>query len=106
MEKLARQYINLWNKKDLGSIRSIFSQTIKLIDWESNIKGLGNVIAANKTLFETVPTIEASIIDITCKQNKCYLELEIFINSESQFKVIDVIEVKDGKIDSINAYKQ
>ena len=106
MKKIAYRYINFWNDKDLTQLSSLLSPNVVLNDWESNIIGLENVISANKILFENSPNIHASIIDITCVENLCFLQLEIFIAADFAFKVIDVLNFSGEKIIKIDAYRQ
>lgn len=108
-ENLLINYFNFFSKKDLQGLKNMFSDDITLIDWEILESGIENVTKANENIFNSINTIEVTLLNVYKEdnQNNFSCEIEIIINGNELLKVIDVICFdKNDKINLISAYKQ
>jgi len=100
----AKLYFNLFNKGDVEGLKSIYSQEIKLTDWNGEWNGLNQVINMNQSLFEDLDP-KVSIIRIEEINNRVYCLINIDVGDEN-IKVMDVIDFdNEDKISKIEAFK-
>jgi len=101
------EYFAFFSNKDVNSLKSIFSDSIILKDWDLNISGKKNVLEANRKIFESVKTISATPLYFYSNSDYSYaVQIALSINKESELRIIDVINFDyNGKITEINAFK-
>jgi len=109
LKPLCRHYFNLFNNKDINKLSELFSENIKLIDWNLSIKGKTPVIREITNIFNTVCDINIEIDDMIEENNKVSCQILITITSNvgiEKIEVVDVISFDDlMKIKKIKAYK-
>ena len=106
LRKLVLDYFDLFSKKDLNSLETMFSKDISLRDWEIEACGLAKVIEANKKIFRSVETIVAKPKVLIIDGFRVAAELEIIVNNKDTLRVVDIIEFDDNqKIKKIKAFK-
>ena len=104
---IVKSYFEFFSNKDIQKIENLFAENITLKDWEINVKGKKNVIQANKNIFNSVNSIVVTPKNIYQDNLVALCEIDIFINSNENLKVIDIIKFNDKKeIIEISAYKQ
>ena len=103
----SKEYFRKFSNKDLSGLKKMFSKDVSLRDWEINVRGINQVIEANKNIFLNLKDIEINILNLYNFEYTVIAEIEIDINfGESKLLVIDVIEFnKSSKICSIRAFK-
>jgi|SRR3989338_4021789 len=103
----AREYFKLFSEKNSDRIRDMLDLRSSLIDWEIDVQGRDNIIEAVKAVFGSVDQIFVDPLHLYREGNIVIGDLLITINGKDKIKVIDVLEFSpQGKIKSINAYKQ
>ncbi len=100
-------YFEKFSNKDLNGLKKMFSENVKLKDWEIDKKGRDNVLKANKNIFDSVNTILVTPTKIYMDKNTVIAKLIIDINNnEERLHVVDIIEFdSSGMISSIRAYR-
>jgi len=107
MRELVIKYFEDFSNKDLAKLSDIFSEKIRLQDWDILADGKQNVLEANKNIFNSVDTIFVNLKELYIDKNVATCIIEIVINNEETLKVIDIIKIDtNGKIKEISAYKQ
>ena len=107
MRELVIKYFEDFSNKDLAKLSDIFSEKIRLQDWDILAVGKQNVLEANKNIFNSVDTISVNLKELYIDKNVATCIIEIVINNEETLKVIDIIKIDtNGKIKEISAYKQ
>lgn len=101
-------YFQNFSNKDIQSLSEMFSESVSLVDWNINVVGKNNVIAANQEIFNSVDTIEVNPIHFYFDgENSFAVEIQITINKTEFLEVVDVIFFDYmGLIQSIKAYKK
>jgi len=88
-------------------LKEMFSDNIILKDWEINAIGITQVIDANMKIFNSVESINVTLIEYFEDKKNCICLLEVSINNKEIINVIDVIRFDNhNKIKEISAYKQ
>ena len=106
IKKKSLAYFKCFSNKNLEELKSFFSETVYLRDWDIEAKGIKRVLEANKKIFDSVETINVKPIDIYKDRNFIIAELEILVNQADKLLVVDVISFNSSfKINSIKAYK-
>ena len=113
LKKLCEKYFDLWSRKDLDGLASMFAVDIILQDWEIMANGVFKVLEANKAIFDKVSTLKVEVTDMYQDQdhsNRVVCTLFITVNAgskdETSLRVIDVIGFDtDDKINFIDAFK-
>ena len=100
-----QEYFDAWNNKDLKKLKVLFHKEIIISDWNGVVVGLDSSIAFNSKLFVDIPGIHAELIRCDSINNIFYCILKVHIENEI-LDVIDVIEVHNGYITSITAFKK
>ena len=98
------KYFEAFNNKDLDTLSTLYSNDVRLIDWDIDIEGKEEVINANKCLF---------YLDFTLELNKTYEIENITFNEititigEDVLEIMDVIAFNENyQIENITAYKR
>lgn len=106
LEKIARKYFNLFSKKNIHELKDMFSNDIKLRDWDLEVNGLDNVIEAISKIFNSSEYLTIKIIELYFDVNVVVAELEIIVNKVNKIKVVDIIKFDNkSKITNIKAFK-
>ena len=115
MEETVTEYFASWNAKDQLRLGGCLCSNAKLTDWNISVEGLGEVIKANTTIWQSFPDVkidvEAIFISETSRVASCeltvYLDGEDFGDPERVLKVVDVLSFsEEQKVCAIRAYKQ
>ena len=107
LKDIIKNYFNYFSNKDIEKLKNLFSNNIRLKDWDIDAKGIDNVLDANKKIFDSVDTIVVSPINIYQDNMVLLCEINILINNAEKLNVIDIIKFnKDKKIIEISAFKQ
>lgn len=101
-------YFEKFSNKDINALSEMFSEDVCLTDWDINVSGKENVIAANQQIFNSVNTIEVNPINFySSDENSFAVEILILVNNTENLEVVDVISFDNqGLIQSIKAYKK
>lgn len=104
---ITKLYFQYFSEKDIENLELLFSENIRLVDWEINVIGKKNVIEANKKIFNTVDSIKVTPLNFFQDKLVMTCEIDILINKKDKLKVVDIIKFnEDKKIINISAYKQ
>lgn len=98
------KYFEAFNNKDLDTLSTLYSNNVRLIDWDIDIEGKEEVLNANKGLFDLDFTLE---LNKTYQiDNKTFNEITITIG-EDVLEIMDVITFNENyQITNITAYKR
>ena len=98
------KYFEAFNNKDLDTLSTLYSNDVRLIDWDIDIEGKEEVLTANKGLFDLDFTLE---LNKTYQiDNKTFNEITITIG-EDVLNIMDVITFNENyQIENITAYKR
>ena len=107
MINLVNEYFSAFESKNLKKLEELFSDTIKLIDWDLHMIGKDQVLKANKNIFNSVTTIKIVIERLIKNQNTVAAEIKILIDDSIWLNVLDIIDFNDQrKIEKITAFKR
>lgn len=86
----------------------MFSDNVKLVDWNISVSTKEKVIEQIDIIFSTVNTIQVTPISFYSNSDTSYaVQISILIDNKERLDVIDFIEFdNDGLISSINAFKK
>ena len=105
-----KQYFSAWNRKDAEQLTELFTENSSLIDWEIDVAGRDNVIAANAKIWKDVPDIHVLVEKIATDDSTGTGYGIIKVTSEKEklsLSVLDVFVFDDNnKITRVSAYKQ
>lgn len=96
------KYFDLFNQKDIKGLGSLYSEDVRLKDWEGEWIGRENVLNANSQLFGL--KFDLRVIHTDIINNKSYNKITIQIG-ETILDVMDVITFENYNIIDITAYK-
>ena len=98
------KYFEAFNNKDLDTLSTLYSNDVRLIDWDIDIEGKEEVLNVNKGLFD---------LDFTLELNKTYQIENITFNEititigEDVLEIMDVITFNENyQIENNTAYKR
>lgn len=108
MIELACNYFEAFSNKDLEKLTELYSEDVTLADWEPLFfDGKESVLSANKTLFDSVQSVNILVKRIGSNDKNVFAEIDILINGDTQLFVVDILGFdEDGKINCIRAYKR
>src|SRR6056300_167286 len=102
--KKSQDYFEKFSNKDIRGLSHLYSQDIRLLDWNIDVRGKEEVLNANASLFDLDFTLE--VHTITHSGNKTFNEITITIGEE-KFEIMDVITFNENyQITNITAYKR
>jgi hypothetical protein len=106
-EKLIN-YFETFSNKDINGLSEMFSDDVRLSDWDIMEFGRENVLIANQKIFDSVETITVKPINFYFDDdNTAAVEILVVVNETEILEVVDVISFNEnGLIDSIKAYKK
>ena len=104
--KLCEEYFKAWTNKDLTKLEVMFDDEVRLRDWTLTASGKEETLKANKNIFDSVETCKALPLSIYRDEKTIACRLNIYINEDPEFEVLDLITFNDeGKIVEILAFK-
>jgi len=108
MIEKACNYFEAFSSKDLDKLSELYSKDVTLADWDPLFfDGKEEVLNANKTLFDSVESVNITVKKIGSNDKNVFAEIDILINCNTQLFVVDILEFdQDQKIKSIRAYKR
>jgi ketosteroid isomerase-like protein len=108
MIEKACNYFEAFSSKDLDKLSELYSKDVTLADWDPLFfDGKEEVLNANKTLFDSVESVNITVKKIGSNDKNVFAEIDILINCNTQLFVVDILEFdQDQKIKSIRAYKK
>jgi len=102
---LAKNYFTLWAKKDIKNLKNIFSENIKLKDWNTECEGIESVVKANEDIFRNINDLSVEIISIIHQNNTVVCQLNIVADGISTPVIDTLLFDEQQKINSIVAYR-
>ena len=109
LKPLCEHYFNLFINKDINGLSTLFSDDIKLIDWNISTKGKNEVLLQNKNIFDNVNDIKIEINELIEEHNKVCCQINLSIKVDEKYEninIVDIITFDDlMKIKKIEAYK-
>lgn len=101
-------YFEAFSNKNLEKLSELYAENVTLSDWEPLFfDGKQSVLNANKSLFESVNSVNITLKRIGNNSNTIFAEIDILINNDTQLFVVDILEFDtNNKIKSIRAYKK
>lgn len=107
--EMVEKYIAAWNHRATDVLKYMFHRDIFLTDWDISVQGADSVVGANAQIWESVPDIKIEILETFYHNRTQTLVAKLAVSSKMEdinLPVIDIIKFKDGKIFSVDAYKQ
>lgn len=101
-------YFQKFSNKDIDGLKEMFSEDVRLTDWDIAEAGIDDVVAANQRIFESVESIVVKPLYFYYDNEDSFaVEILIVVDEREFLEVVDVIRFdSEGKIDSIKAYKK
>jgi len=102
------KYFQNFSNKDIDALSEMFSEDVRLTDWDIAEAGKEKVVAANQKIFDSVESIVVKPLYFYYDNEDSFaVEILIVVNETEFLEVVDVIRFNDeGLIDSIKAYKK
>ena len=105
-EALAIEYFQAFERKDIVCLRTMFSDDVRLTDWDVDVSGIDAVLAIDSNLFASVDSISVFPTSIFVCDNVAIAELVIKIDGVVTVRVVDILEFDaQKKIKTVRAYK-
>ncbi len=107
-EQELKKYFKVFSNKDIDTLSKMFSDEVKLVDWNISAFGKNEVLKANENIFKNVKSIEVTPIEFYSNSDTSYsVKISIVVDKIEILEVIDVIKFdENGLINSIEAYKK
>lgn len=109
LKPLCDHYFGLFVNKNVDELSKMFSDNIKLVDWEVSLKGKDGVLKNMIQLFDSVDDIKIEVGDYI---EECYsvsCQLTIYIRTDKNIEEIEIVDIitfdELMKIKKIKAYK-
>lgn len=101
-------YFQKFSNKDIEGLSEMFSDDVRLSDWDIMEFGKEDVLKANQNIFDSVETITVKPVNFYYDEDTTFaVEILIVVNEKEILEVVDVISFNEfGLIDSIKAYKK
>ena len=107
LETKLNTYFERFSNKDINGLSKLFSEDVKLVDWNISKSGKSEVVNANKNIFDSVNTIKVTTNKFYKNNNSYAIDISILVNDVENLDVVDIISFnKEGQINSIKAYKK
>ena len=103
----SKKYFKFFEKRDIKTLETIFTNNLILIDWENKIYGKKKVLNFCQKLFLT-NKIKIKIIKIfpDTKNKISSCQIKISLNNKIKLDVVDILYFNSNyKIKKIQAYK-
>ena len=106
LKAICGEYFTAWSSKDLTKLAEVFDDSIHTRDWTFGVDGKEASLAANKSIFDSVTTCRAEPIELYQDGQTVACHLNIFIDDQPSFEVLDLITFSDtGKITKLLAFR-
>ena len=109
MEKLAREYLSAFARRDIKSLENTLSESVKLRDWNQAAEGIHQVVKVNEDLFKKFGKVEIDVKNTHSDGDTVVIEFDLILqNSDEKLEIIvtDIIQFNsDLKISEIRAYR-
>ena len=102
-----KKYFEVFSNKDIDTLSTLFADEVLLVDWNVFASGKEKVIEANKSIFDSVTSIQVTPIEFYSNSDTSYaVKISILVNENEQLNVIDIINFNEsGLVTSIVAFK-
>ena len=105
LAQLSRDYITLFGLENVEQLKTLYADTISLIDWTGQWDGKENVLAANRSFFDA-NTFTITLLETDTCGKKTYNRIRLAIEGGETLDIMDVITFDtEDKIFEIKAYK-
>ena len=102
--KKSQEYFEKFNNGDIRGLSHLYSQNIRLTDWDIDIEGKEEVLNANSELFKL--DFDLKVHSIYHTGGKTFNEITITIG-DSSWEIMDVLTFNENyQITNITAYKR
>ncbi len=122
--KQLHRYFSSFCSKNIEDLKEIFSDDVKLVDWNNQYVGKDEVVKEVQSIFETFESIQLDVINIynsidiiededsevllaIPSDNLFSCQIEIKFDGGDSLRIIDLIEFNnDAQIKNLTAYKR
>lgn len=105
--ELVLEYFKNFTDKNLDALDEMFSDDVRLTDWNIRASGKPQVLRENKAIFDNVGQINILVNNMAQDGDMVFSELQVVIDDNTIIKVVDIIFFDaHNKITEIKAYKQ
>ncbi len=105
--ELVLDYFKNFTDKNLDALGNMFADDVKLTDWNIRASGKQQVLKENKTIFDSVDSINVLVNNMARDGDVVFSEIQVVIDEKTIIKVVDIIFFDmHNKIVEIRAYKQ
>lgn len=122
--KQLHRYFSSFCSKNIEDLKEIFSDDVKLVDWNNQYDGKDEVVREVQSIFETFESIQLDVINIynsidiiedrdsevllaIPSDNLFSCQIEIKFDGGDSLRIIDLIEFNnDAQIKNLTAYKR
>lgn len=106
LHQIALLYFDAFQSRDIERLKSLFSDSVALRDWDIDVKGISDVLEANNSIFRSATSISVTPLKVLSQDNMVWAELHIVINDSIFLRVVDIIEFDENrKIRAVRAFK-
>ena len=106
LTSITKDYFTFFSNKDISNLSKLYSEDVRLKDWEIDVEGKDKVMKVNADVFNDVKSVKIKPLNIMHQDNYTISQIQIFINEDVFLEVVDILSFnKDGKINFIRAYK-
>jgi hypothetical protein len=108
-KEIALEYFIRFMNRDASGLRGMFTPDVSLTDWEHQASGIDAVLDINTQLFAAVDDIKIQPIKLLSDFSTVAAEIAVTVtigDAATVINVVDVLQITDGKISSITAYKR
>ena len=106
LKQSCKEYFRAWSDKDLARLEGMFAEEVRLRDWNGTSFGREQTLTINSNIFTSVDTCKALPLYMYQDGNTVACRLNVYINEEPAFEVLDLITFDDeGKIVEILAFR-
>ena len=103
---LCDSYFIYFNDQNINKLEELFSDNIKLEDWNISVKGKDDVLKEIQNIFDSVESLEILPREYYEDNSTVCCEIMIKINKTESIQVVDIITFDNlMKIKKIKAYK-
>jgi ketosteroid isomerase-like protein len=106
LESHLRDFLSLYEAKDLEAISKMLASTVLLRDWNLEVRGKELVLAQFEKNFEEAKSITIDVSSVYISSTGACAEITILVNKTESLRVIDVLTFNSAmQITSIVSYK-
>ena len=104
--ELLLSYLRAYESKDIKTIESMFSASVRLQDWNLVANGKAQAVAETRKNFEAVQELNIEVLRVYESGLSAAAELRITVDRLATLEVVDSVTFSPaGQIESIRAYK-